>query len=448
MKRALLFVVLLIGLGFSAVSMTIEQAWTMANQYVEPGETVDLDPVGLTYDGIKPYYVMELKGVLNIINIMLPINAETKVIEYGDSVKNVLKTHYLANYFAPDDNAIRSSLESTLSFATTKADEYKKALSDLAIFEVQIPSNTTLENLQPLKESLGDGRLMANDLISQIQEAEEIVSSNEWKTADVGRALTSLNGVFSKQQDFFDAVDAAATNADALDVELAGNSYLLSEYYNLVIGIQGVTNKINYVPTAMKTTLSSNKNAVNSFFNGLDSISNEYLMKLRNRLDKYISEAEKEGIRVALVQYSANYTYINSKSDSIPPSYENDISNLYDTISTAQNYFNQKNYSEAKAKFSDIDNLITTLVSHIGECPPECTGGKVANNQCQCVCPSGTTESNGQCAGGGFSLNLPLIGGLILIMVLLIVFKYKDRIFPGGGEVEEKPKDVWSNYKF
>jgi hypothetical protein len=49
---------------------------------------------------------------------------------------------------------------------------------------------------------------------------------------------------------------------------------------------------------------------------------------------------------------------------------------------------------------------------------------------------------------GGFSLNLPLIGGLILIIIIFIVFKYKDKIFPGGGKVEEKSKDSWTNYKF
>jgi hypothetical protein len=48
----------------------------------------------------------------------------------------------------------------------------------------------------------------------------------------------------------------------------------------------------------------------------------------------------------------------------------------------------------------------------------------------------------------GYSLNLPFIGGLILIMVILIMFKYRDKIFPRGGEIEEKPKDAWTNYKF
>jgi hypothetical protein len=199
----------------------------------------------------------------------------------------------------------------------------------------------------------------------------------------------------------------------------------------------------------MKTTLSSNKDEVNSFFNGLGSISNEYLVKLRNRLDKYISQAEIGDIQTALTTYSANYTYINSKSDSIPPFYSDDISNLYDTITTAQNYFNQKNYSEAKADFEEIDDLIALLFSHIGDCPPECSGGMVANSQCECACPSGTTESNGKCVSSGFSLNLPLIGGLIVIIALLVVFKYRDRILPkGGGEVEEKSKDSWTNYKF
>ena len=450
MKKALLILALLIGIGFSAVTMTTEEAWTLANQYVNTGETVDLKPIGLTYNGIKPYYVMELKGVMNAINVMLPINAETKKVEYGDSIKSVIETHYLANYFAPDDNVVRDSLESTLSFATTKADSYKKTLNSLAIYEAQLPSNTTLENMLPLKEALDGAGTIAEDLIAQIQDTESIVSSREWKTTDVARTLASLNSVFSMQGDFFDAVDEVAADADALDVELAGNTYLLTDYYNLVVGLQGVVGQLDYVPTAMKTALSSNKDEVNSFFNGLDSITNEYLVKLRNRLDKYISQAEIGEIQTALTAYSANYTYINSKSGTIPPSYSDDISNLYDTISAAQNYFNQKNYSEAKANFEEINNSVALLFSHIGDCPPPCSGGMVANSQCKCACPTGTTESNDhQCVSSGFSLNLPLIGGLIVIIALLVVFKYKDRILPkGGGEVEETSKDAWTNYKF
>jgi hypothetical protein len=341
-------------------------------------------------------------------------------------------------------------LESTLSFATTKADSYKKTVTSLSIYEAQLPSNTTLENLLLLKEALDGASTIAEDLIAQIQDAEAIVSSREWKTTDVARTLASLNSVFSTQGDFFDAVDEVAADADALDVELAGNSYLLTDYYNLVVGLQGVIGQLDYVPTAMKTALSSNKDEVNSFFKGLGSISNEYLVKLRNRLDQHISQAEIGEIQAALTTYSANYTYINSKSDKIPPSYSDDISNLYDTISTAQNYFNQKNYSEAKADFEGINNSITLLFSHIGDCPPPCSGGMEANSQCKCACPTGTTESNDhQCVGSGFSPNLTLIGGLSGIIALLIVFKYKDKILPkGGGKVEENSKDAWTNYKF
>jgi hypothetical protein len=121
---------------------------------------------------------------------------------------------------------------------------------------------------------------------------------------------------------------------------------------------------------------------------------------------------------------------------------------LYNLITEAQGYFNKANYTKTEEQFGDIEGAIELLMGHIGECPPDCTGGKIADDNCECVCPAGTKESGDQCVGTGYSLNLPLIGGLILVMIVLIVFKYKDKIFPRGGEIEEKPKDAWTNYKF
>jgi len=176
-------------------------------------------------------------------------------------------------------------------------------------------------------------------------------------------------------------------------------------------------------------------------------VSVEYLTKLRNRMNSHILEVEIQEIRNSLIAYNANYTTINSNAQKISPSARGGITELYDAYIDAKDYFDSKNYSQAKALFPKMDGLIESLSLRLNDCPPSCTGGKEATDDCTCACPSGTTESNGQCAGG-FSLNLPLIGGLILIIIIFMVFKYKDKIFPGGGKVEETSKDAWTNYKF
>jgi len=451
MRKTILFIVLLIGLGFSVVNLTPQQAGEIAGKYKETTETVDLSPSGLTYSGAAPYYVMELKGALDTIIVMLPINAETKQVEYGDSVLDLLKTHYLANYFAPDDNSVRTFLDSTLTYASAKSDAFRSALQDLSVYEAQLTSqapNETLQYLQPLKDSLTDTKdNKVTGLIKQIQDTQFIISAVDWRTTDVDAANRNLDAVFSKQEAFFDGVDNAADNAASLNTELAGDQYLLANYYNLVVGMQGVLSKLTYVPTSMRASLNSNRNAVNTFFSTLDTTGGQYLAKLRERLDKYIDPTEIEAIRQALNAYDANYTTILSNSGSMTSTCANNIEALRTAITEAKQYFYNQNYTQAKANFESIDSQISSLMSCIDQCPPQCSGGRVPNSDCKCVCPAGMTESNGQCVGG-FSLNLPLIGGLILIISLLIVFKYKDKIFPGGGKVEEMPKDAWSNYKF
>jgi len=450
MKRALILALVLISAGLSAI--TADDAVTKAQQYLESGETVDITPQGLTYYGTTGYWVIELVGSMNKINAMLPFDSDKGDLKTSDSMKDVLKTHYLANYFATDDT-IPDFLDSTLSHAEGKKTDFSNAQTQLGIYAAQLENqapNVTLINLEPLTDSLTTANNDNDDLRDQILSTQNIVSQTTWRTTNVADARSSLNNVFTKEETFLDSLDEVATNANALLTELAGNSYLLSEHPSLVQAFQGVITSFKLTegaPVQKRDSLTSNQNTINSFFGGLDLTASTYLEKLRGRVNNHISTQEIQAISDALSAYNANYTYIYNNADSVPPTYDDDISQLQTVITIAQNYFNQENYSEAKAQFEEIDGLVEELVSHIGDCPPVCSGGKTATSQCTCACPSGTSESDGKCVSG-FSLNPALIGGLIIIIVVLVLFKYKDKIFSGGGKIEEKPNDMWADYKF
>jgi len=447
MRKTVLFVILLLAIGFSTI--TRDDAWNKAYQYLDGTETIGLEPVGLTESGTDSYWVMELKGTLGAISVMLPINSETGEVDVRDSMKDVLKTHYLANYFATQD-AVLDLLNSVFSFAQSRDTELTNAMLKLEVSEAQLPSNITLVNLQLLEDAIDDANLKNKDLRDKIQETKVLISQSKWRTTDVDVSNTALNSVFTKEESFLEALDNVALYANALYVEMAGNSDLKTQNYDLVLALQVTIDSYRLTegaPTAMGDDLTARKSEVTLFFRDLDSVSAEYLTKLRNRVNAYISDAEIQEIRSSLVIYNANYTTINNNAQKISPSVRDGIKELYDTYNEAKTYFDSSNYSQAKALFADMDRLIESLMPHISDCPPSCTGGKEPTGDCTCACPSGTTESNGQCMGG-FSLNLPLIGGLILIIIIFIVFKYKDKIFPGGGKVEEKSKDSWTNYKF
>jgi len=446
MKRALLLAVILIGIGFASITST--QAGTKALQYAEAGESIKIVPEGLTYSGSTSYYVMELIGTTGRIEVMIPINSETGNVEIGDAVKDVLKTHYLANFFATDD-AMGDFLDTTLSYAQGRY--FSSAISQLELYENQLPSGVTLVNLQPLKDSITAANAMNDELRNKILAAQEFTTSTKtvWRTTDVDSTKTAFDQVFEKENAFIAALDDVAAIANDFMIELAG-SELKTENPSLVQAFQGVitSNRLaDGASTRTKDDLTQNKNTINAFFSGLSAKSDDYLTKLRQRYENHISPTDIQQISDKLSEYAVNYSYINSNNVYLPSSYQSQASDLHDVLTEAQNYFTNKNYTEAKAKFDEIDNLVETLMAQINLCQTPCTGGKT-HVDCVCKCPSDTKEEGGKCVSSGFSLNLPLIGGLILIMVLLIVFKYKDKIFPGGGEVEEMPKDAWSNYKF
>jgi len=446
MKRALLLAVILIGIGFASITST--QAGTKALQYAEAGESIKIVPEGLTYSGSTSYYVMELIGTTGRIEVMIPINSETGNVEIGDAVKDVLKTHYLANFFATDD-AMKDFLDTTLSYAQGRY--FSSAISQLELYENQLPSGVTLVNLQPLKDSITAANAMNDELRNKILAAQEFTTSTKtvWRTTDVDSTKTAFDQVFEKENAFIAALDDVAAIANDFMIELAG-SELKTENPSLVQAFQGVitSNRLaDGASTRTKDDLTQNKNTINAFFSGLSAKSDDYLTKLRQRYENHISPTDIQQISDKLSEYSVNYSYINSNNVYLPSSYQSQASDLHDVLTEAQNYFTNKNYTEAKAKFDEIGNLVETLMAQINLCQTPCTGGKT-HVDCVCKCPADTKEEGGKCVSSGFSLNLPLIGGLILIIALLIAFKYKDKIFPGGGEVEEKPKDMWSNYKF
>jgi hypothetical protein len=454
MKRALVLAFLLVSVGFSIV--TVDGAVTTATQYAETGENVNIQPQGLTSIGTNSsYWVMELVGSLGKINIMIPINYQTGDVDIGNSMGEVLKTHYLANFFATD-SALQEFLDSMLSYSEGK--RFSNAVADLELNENQLPSNITLDTLDELKDAIDDAEATNDALMTQIQTAQSYASSAKinWKTSEVKSSQTAFDNVFTKENNFLDALDDVATKAIAFRNEIAGNIELKSGYNDLAQAFLGVVTSYGLAdgaPAKMRNDLVSNKNTVNMFFSNLDLTASEYLAKLRDRYTSHFDSSQIEEIRAQLDQYSSNYTYIQRNADTLPSSYDAQRNQLYGNLTQAQSYFNKQNYTLAKMMFDTIDGLIADLADHLFDCTPNCGDNKVRDaDTCECVCPAGTTEVGGKCSSGssGFNLNMPLIGGLFLIIALLALFKYKDKIFKGGGEEIEKDavSDMWSGYKF
>ena len=105
---------------------------------------------------------------MGTISAMLPINSETGEVDVRDSMKDVLKTHYLANYFATQD-AVLDLLNSVFSFAQSRDTELTNAMLKLEVSEAQLPSNITLVNLQLLEDAIDVANLKNKDLRDKIR---------------------------------------------------------------------------------------------------------------------------------------------------------------------------------------------------------------------------------------------------------------------------------------
>lgn len=324
MKKAIILVVFLMGIGFSAITST--QAGNKAVQYAEAGETIKIVPEGLTYSGTESYYVMELIGTTGRIEVMLPFNSETGNLEIGDSIKEVLTTHYLANFFATDDT-MRDFLDTTLSYAQNRY--FSSAISQLELYENQLPPGTTLKNLQPLKDSINAANAKNDELRYEIIGAQEFTATTKvtWSTTDVDRTKAAFDRVFDKESAFLASLDEVATIANAFLVELAG-SELKTENPSLVQAFQGVvtSNRLaEGASTKTKDDLTQNEKTIDSFFSSLSAKGDDYLMRLRQRYENHISPEDITQISNKLSEYVANYSYITTNTIYLPSSYSDDV---------------------------------------------------------------------------------------------------------------------------
>lgn len=453
----LVFVCLVSGVFAQEYDVTLDQAQQIVTPYIYQGEALDIQPQELTYSETTAYWVMETVS-LGKIQVMFPVDAETGDIETSSFVKDVLKTHYLANYFVTDDT-FSDFLSSELTFAQYKTDDFSNAKTQFEFYENQFDENIQLNKLDDLKSALTNGRVKAEAVRSQIISTQSTIT-NINDILDVSATQNSFNNFLSKENAFLDSVENIGEIANDFMIELAGNDYLKINRTDLLQALQGVmtSNRLTESVTARKDSLTQNENTIDSFFAGLDAKADEYYVKLGNRLNQSTEEQARRVILEKLGNYSNQYQNLSSQGQSLSSSYRAssgfnlDIQNLYELLEDGYEYCSGTSLTECQRvedDFDEIETLISRLESDIQNYGRECTSGQTRS------CTTSTDESGtqtctngvwGVCVTGGGGLNWTLIIGLVIILALLVLFKFKDKIF-GGGKVEEESSE-WASYKF
>ncbi|MEM0372782.1 MAG: hypothetical protein QXO69_03035 [archaeon] len=432
MNKELAILLMLAASAFAAV--TLEQAQATVTPYFLSGEQLDIRPATLTTSGSSSYWVLEAKS-LNQIQVMFPVDANTGNIETSSSVKDVLKTHYLANFFATDDT-ITDYLDSQLAYAQQRGDAFGSAKDDFEFYEQQL-GNITITSISSLKTALSTGKSQAEALRQKILSAKTAIASIS-SPNDVSSSQTALSSFFSSEAAFLSQCESIAEKANALNVELAGNEELKTTNPSLLQALQGVINtySLRQSVTAQKDNLAQNRAAVDSFFVALDGKAEDYHAKLVNRMSQSGNiEAVNEIIK-KITSYSNNYTQISSDAASkgIPDDYSGfgeKMAQLYSLINESNSYCSSGVLSEcekAKENYNEMDSLVASLKSIVSSYSTTCVNG--ATRSCAGgtqTCVNGAWSACKQLSGG---INWTLVGAMLAAIIALLVFKFKDNIFP------------------
>lgn len=439
--------------------VTLDQAQQIVTPHIYQGEALDIKPQELTYSETTAYWVMEAVS-LGKIQVMFPVDAETGDVETSSFIKDVLKTHYLANFFVTDDT-FSDFLSSELTFAQHKTDDFSNAKTQFEFYENQFDENVQLNELNNLKSALTNGKAKAQAVRSQIISTQSAIVNID-DVSDVSSTQDSFNNFLSKENAFLNSVESIGDISSDFMIELAGNDYLKINRTDLLQALQGVmtSNRLTESVTARKDSLTQNENTIDSFFADLDAKADGYYVKLNNRLNQSVEEQARRVILEKIGNYSNQYQNLSDQGQSLPSSYRassgfnSDIEQLYDLLEDGLEYCSGTSLTEcqrAEDDFDEIETLISRLESDIENYGRQCTSGQTQS------CTTATGESGtqtctngvwGTCVagGGGIGLNWTLIIGLIVILALLILYKFKDKIF-GGGKVEEETSE-WASYKF
>jgi hypothetical protein len=136
-----------------------------------------------------------------------------------------------------------------------------------------------------------------------------------------------------------------------------------------------------------------------------------------------LTEQQRKAVESSLNAYSANYSYINSNSDKVASKAR--ITELYGMLEASKKAFAAGDYAAARANFSKMDSTIKALMDEISAYVPPV------------VKPPQPTE-----------INWMLVLGLAAVLVALVLYKFKDRIFRGGeGKIERRESTPYWGYR-
>ncbi len=450
--KTLLFI-LLFTLSVSA-QVTVEEATQTALLYKEPIETIDLEPNHRVTVGADRYWPIEIKRMREIMFIA-PIHTETGELAEENQWTQIMKTHYLANFFSTN-NAVRSYFQSSKRFGQDKQALFEEGKGELIFYEGQI--NTTLPSMAPLQQLLDEGMDQAEKLrYDSIDATSAITKINT--PDDVLTSFNKIQAVFNAEEALINKGKEINQKVSELDKEVvqARSEGKISD--GVATALLQVTSPLsdNYIPR--EDTLRENRNTVLDFFNSLDSKVDDFKTVLKNRVDVPEEEQQRNQVINQLNEYSTTLTNISEESHDVPQRYLDDenFDSIYEetiqiiTESQAKCSPEEELSTclQAKENYQEIETNIAILEEVLEGYTP-CVEGQTR------TCTVNGEQGTQECIGGQWTtcrvveelstINWRMIALLSLLIIALIAYKYKDQIFQPTEEQEEQEGEQYGDF--
>ena len=455
MIKKLICLLLLVSVVFTAIDPI--DAWNNAGIYVKTtsGETQNSDPyIAFSYSG-QEYYVYDVSNYGNV-QFMIPINSETGSVEYSSSAKEIMKVYYLANFFH-DDVGFDSFLGDLSSFGGIQQANLKRIKNTL-IVDVDT-RNISIDSEEEYKRALEIAITDTGELIaaSKLKDKLELINSYD----DVSSIELGFNNVFTKEQELLDSLEEVINKSKNFEIEVKTkyNSGEIDQSDYIVLMSAFVSIDLETIIDNKKDQLSSNKVVINEFFNGMNPKIDQFYVTLTKRIDSTSDDNVIKEIVDTLTDYSTTYSVFVVELDNkgIPSSYndvKDEMDDLSELIEDSKKFCEDDDLEECKkamSNYKDIDSFILSINSSINSYSGGCSSGQ------RRACTDGGESGIETCSNGVWGscvvsasdgYNLILIAGLVIVVLALIAFKFKDKIMEsisGGSEPEEEDTGGWQS---
>ncbi|MFH0987094.1 MAG: hypothetical protein V1911_03560 [Candidatus Micrarchaeota archaeon] len=450
--------------GFAAVS--VSDAQTAAGPYIFINEQPNMAPQMQVYGGSSLYWVFEIKRVGQLM-AMIPVNVDTGLVESDESVKDALKTHYVANFFK------ENNLDQVLSAVSDFASSTKYSLNgklEMLNSDVKPYVNKTVYDsftkLGAFESTINSASEYADNLMDKVSEIRLkltlITTIDGASVSDIDSLASSFSSMFSSENSLLESISYAADASTEFKTEVnekhaAGE--LTSDERSLLINVFLDSVSLENSVDVKSAEMDSNKVIVDSIFDGLDTKVSQFYSTLIERIENGEDARERADIQIKLMNYSGQYGILqeNITEKEIPDTYsgiKSKMDELWDLINQSlSNCDADKNVTlclAVKLKYDDIESGIDEIKGIITNYIPEgcditCDSGYALNTS-TCLCDPVVVKP-----AGGINMTYVIIA--IALIAVLVLFKYKGKLFPASpskkaGQTGSSSYDPWSKYQF